>query len=328
MMKLPRRRFLHLAAGAAVLPAVSRIARAQSRYPSRPIKLVVPVTPGGPNDLMGRLVAQHLSTALGQQVIVDNRPGAGTTIAAKAVATAEPDGYTLMVASAATMAIGPTLYPNAGYDPTTSFAPIGYVANTPYVMITRPQAAQKTLPELIAYAKANPGKLNFGIPNGAPPHALAAWFRKQTGTDIAIVPYRGASNAITDIMGGQVDLGFETTSLTLGHVREGTVRALGVATAARLPEIPDVPTMIEGGVPDFIAGAWYGLVAPARTPRPIIARLNAELVAGLKSAQMQDRFKKLGAIADPGTPEDFAAFMAKEIPKWVSMVKLSDIKPE
>jgi tripartite-type tricarboxylate transporter receptor subunit TctC len=190
MMKLPRRRFLHLAAGAAVLPAVSRIARAQSRYPSRPIKLVVPVTPGGPNDLMGRLVAQHLSTALGQQVIVDNRPGAGTTIAAKAVATAEPDGYTLMVASAATMAIGPTLYPNAGYDPTTSFAPIGYVANTPYVMITRPQAAQKTLPELIAYAKANPGKLNFGIPNGAPPHALAAWFRKQTGTDIAIVPYR------------------------------------------------------------------------------------------------------------------------------------------
>jgi tripartite-type tricarboxylate transporter receptor subunit TctC len=326
--KFPRRKFLHLAAGAVALPAISHIARAQDRYPSRPIKLVGPFAAGGPTDIMGRLVAQHLSTALGQQVIVDNRPGAGSTIAGKAVATAAPDGYTLMINAASTMAIGPTLYPNAGYDPRTSFAPIGYVSNTPYVMITRPQAAQKTLPELIAYAKANPGKLNFGIPNGAPPHMIAAWFRNQTGTDIAIVPYRGASTVITDLMGGQVDLGFETTSVTLGHVREGKVRALGVLTAARLPEIPDVPTMIEGGVPDFIAGAWLGLVAPARTPQPIIARLNAELVAGLNSSQMQERFKLLGAIADPGTPEDFAAFMMKEIPKWVSMVKLSGIKPE
>src|SRR5712672_978021 len=323
---LCRRHFLITSAAAGLGAALAGAARAQS-YPSRPIKLIVPFPAGGPVDVMGRLVAQHLSTTLGQQMIVENRPGAGSTIAGKAITMAEPDGYTLLVGSAATYAIGPTLYPNAGYDP-NAFTPIAFVSNVPYVMITRPQAAQRTVPELIAYAKANPGKLNFGIPNGAPPHMIAAWFRNQTGTDIAIVPYRGASTVITDLMGGQVDLGFETTSVTLGHVREGKVRALGVLTAARLPEIPDVPTMIEGGVPDFIAGAWLGLVAPARTPQPIIARLNAELVAGLNSSQMQERFKLLGAIADPGTPEDFAAFMMKEIPKWVSMVKLSGIKPE
>ena len=306
---------------------------AQDRYPSRPIKLLVPFPAGGPVDVMGRLIAQQLSTALGQQVIIDNRPGAGSTIAAKTVATAEPDGYTLMVASAATMAIGPTLYPNAGYDPATAFAPIGFVSSVPYVMITRPQSAQKSLAELITFAKANPGKLNFGIPNGAPPHMLAAWFRSQTNTNIVIVPYRGASIAMTDLMGGQIDLGFETTSVTFGHVHEGKVRALGVATTRRLAEIPDVPTMIESGIADFTASSWTGLVAPAGTPWPIIDRLNRELVAGLKSEQMQARYKQLGAISEPGTPEDFTAFMVKEVPKWVTMVKLSAIslvstKPE
>jgi tripartite-type tricarboxylate transporter receptor subunit TctC len=303
-------------------------AQAQDRYPSRPIKLLVPFPAGGPVDVMGRLVAQHLSTALGQQVIIENRPGAGATLAGKAAATAEPDGYTLMVGSAATYAIGPTLYPNAGYDPTTAYAPIAFVSSVPYVMIIRPQAAQRTLPELIAYAKANPGKLNFGIPNGAPPHMLAAWFRNATGTDIVIVPYRGASIVLTDMIGGQVDLGFETTSVTFAHVREGKVRALGVATTSRLSELPDVPTMTEGGVPDFIASSWTGIVAPAGTPRSLIMRLNAEINAGINSPMMRERFKQLGAIANPGTPEDFAAFIAKERPKWVNMVKLSGVQPE
>jgi tripartite-type tricarboxylate transporter receptor subunit TctC len=321
------RRALALAALAICLLA-GMPAQAQDRYPSHPIKLLVPFPAGGPVDVMGRLVAQHLSTTLGQQVIVENRPGAGATLAAKAVATAEPDGYTLMVGSAATYAIGPTLYPNAGYDPATAFAPIAFVSSVPYVMITRPQAAQRTLPELIAYAKANPGKLNFGIPNGAPPHMLAAWFRNVTATDIVIVPYRGASIVLTDMIGGQVDLGFETTSVTFAHVHEGKVHALGVATTARLPELPDVPTMIESGVPDFIASSWTGIVAPAGTPRPLIMRLNAEINAGIKSAFMQERFKQLGAIASPGTPEDFAAFLAKERPKWVNMVKLSGVQPE
>jgi len=302
-------------------------AHAQDRYPSRPIKLLVPFPAGGPVDVMGRLVAQHLSTTLGQQMIVENRPGAGSTIAGKAITVAEPDGYTLLVGSAATYAIGPTLYPNAGYDPNT-FTPIAFVSSVPYVMITRPQATQRTVPELIAYAKANPGKLNFGIPNGAPPHMLAAWFRNLTATNIVIVPYRGASLVLTDMIGGQVDLGFETTSVTFTHVREGKVRALGVATTSRLPELPDVPTMIEGGVPDFVASSWTGIVAPPGTPRAIVDKLNAEINVGLKTPLMQERFKQLGAIANPGTPEDFAAFIAKEQPKWVNMVKLSGVQPE
>ena len=326
-MEPQRRELLRLMAAGAALPALSNIASAQT-WPSRPVRIVVPVPPGGPNDFMGRLAAQILSEALGQQFIVENRPGAGSTLAAKAVAAAEPDGYTLLVVSPGSMAIGPMLYPAAAYDPATAFAPVGYIANTPFVMISRPQASYKTLPELIAYAKANPGKLNFGVPNGVPPHMIAAWFRVQTGTDIVIVPYAGAAMAMTDLMGGHVDLGFETTSVTLPHVREGTVRALGVTTANRLPEIPDVPTMIESGVPDFIAVTWYGLVAPAGTPKPIIDRLSAGLVAGLKSPQMRERFKQLGAIANPGTPEDFASFLAKEIPKWVAMAKLSGVKPE
>jgi tripartite-type tricarboxylate transporter receptor subunit TctC len=325
------RRALALAAIAACLltglPAQAQDRYAQERYPSRPIKLLVPFPAGGPVDVMGRLVAQHLSTTLGQQMIVENRPGAGSTIAGKAITMAEPDGYTLLVGSAATYAIGPTLYPNAGYDP-NMFTPIAFVSNVPYVMITRPQAAQRTVPALIAHAKANPGKLNFGIPNGAPPHMLAAWFRNLTATDIVIVPYRGASLVLTDMIGGQVDLGFETTSVTFAHVREGTVRALGVATTSRLPDLPDVPTLIEGGVPDFVASSWTGIVAPPGTPRSIVNKLNAEINVGLKSALMKERFKQLGAIASPGTPEDFAAFVAKEQPKWVNMVKLSGVQPE
>ena len=202
------------------------------------------------------------------------------------------------------------------------------MSSVPYVMIARPQSPAKTVPDLIAYAKANPGKLNFGIPNGAPPHMLAAWFRSVTATDIVIVPYRGASTVITDMIGGQIDLGFETTSVTFGHVHEGKVRALGVATAARLTELPDVPTMIESGVPDFIASSWTGIMAPAGTPREIVNRLNAEINAGLRSELMRTRFKQLAAMANPGTPEDFAAFIAREVPKWTTMTRLSGVQPE
>jgi tripartite-type tricarboxylate transporter receptor subunit TctC len=186
----------------------------------------------------------------------------------------------------------------------------------------------RTLPDLIAYARANPGKLNVGVPNGAPPHMIAAWFRSATRTDIVIVPYKGASNVITDLMGGQIDLGFETTSVTFGHVHEGKVKALGVATQARLPELPDVPTMIESGLRDFIASSWTGIVTPAGTPKDIIGRLNAEVNSALKSPELQDRFKKLAAEATPGTPEDFAAFIVREVPKWQAMAKLAGVKGE
>jgi tripartite-type tricarboxylate transporter receptor subunit TctC len=289
----------------------------------------VPFLAGGPVDVMARLVGQQMSASLGQQIVIENRPGAGSTIAGRAAATAEPDGYTLLVGSAATTAIGPALYgANAGYDPLKDLAPIGFISIVPYVMIVNQKVAAKSMAELIAFAKANPGKLNIGVPNGAPPHMIAAWFRSLTGTDIAIVPYRGASNVITDLMGDQVQIAIETTSVTFGHLHEGKVRALGVATAARLPELPDVPTMIESGLPGFTAGSWTGLMAPGGTPKEVIARLNGELNAALNSPEMKDRFKKLAAEANPGTPEDFRAFIVKEIPKWQAMAKLAGVKAE
>ena len=223
---------------AAVLIGLGTSAQAQEKYPTRPIRLLVPFPAGGPVDVMGRLIGQKLSSTLGQQVIIENRPGAGSTLAARAAASADADGYTLLVASAASLAIGPALYNNIGYDPATSFAPIALVSSVPYVMIAGPNVVAKTLPDLVAYAKTNPGRLNIGVPNGAPPHMIAAWFRSVTATDVVIVPYKGASNVITDLMGGQIDLGFETTSVTFGHVHEGKVRALGVATRSRLPELP------------------------------------------------------------------------------------------
>ena len=297
---------------AALLIGFGTTAHAQEEYPTRPIRLLVPFPAGGPVDVMGRLIAQRLSSTIGQQVILENRPGAGSSLAA----------------SAASLAIGPALYNNIGYDPATSFAPIAMVSSVPYVMIAGPSVSARTLPDLIAYARANPGKLNVGVPNGAPPHMIAAWFRSATRTDIVIVPYKGASNVITDLMGGQIDLGFETTSVTFGHVHEGKVKALGVATQARLPELPDVPTMIESGLPDFIASSWTGIVTPAGTPKDIIGRLNAEVNSALKSPELQDRFKKLAAEASPGTPEDFAAFIVREVPKWQAMAKLAGVKGE
>jgi tripartite-type tricarboxylate transporter receptor subunit TctC len=322
---LHRRNFL--VAGTLSGLCLAAPALAQDKYPSRPIKLLVPFPAGGPTDVMGRLIAQRLSSTLGQQMIVENRPGAGSTLAG-AAAAAEPDGYTLLLASAATMAIGPALYNNAGYDPLTSFASIGMLSSVPYVMIAGQNVPVNSVPELVAYAKANPGKLNFGVPNGAPPHMIAAWFRAATGTDIVIVPYRGASTVITDLMGGQIQLGIETTSVTFGHVHERKVKALGVATPARLPELPNVPTVVEAGVPDFIASSWTGLMAPAGTPKEIVARLNAELNAGLASSEMKDRFRALAAEAHPGTPADFTAFIVKEIPKWQAMAKLAGVKAE
>jgi tripartite-type tricarboxylate transporter receptor subunit TctC len=304
----------------------SGCAQAQS-YPNRPIKLVVPVLPGGALDVMARLVAQQLSSSLGP-VFVENRAGAGTTLGAKAVATADPDGYTLLLGSAGTNAIGPMLYKSAGYDPLTSFAPVAFVSSVPYVMVASPALPVRTVQELVAYAKANPGKLSFGVPNAAPPHMLAAWFKALTGTDILIVPYKGASTVLTDLLGGQIQLGFETTSVLEGHLHDDKIRALAAAAPARLPDLPEVPTMIESGFPDFIASSWTSIMAPAGTPKDIVGRLNASINAGLASPQMQARFKQLTAEARPGTPEDLTAFVASEIPKWQAMAKLAGISGE
>jgi tripartite-type tricarboxylate transporter receptor subunit TctC len=315
-----------LIAASALGVALANDASAQS-YPSRPIKLVVAVIAGGPMDIMGRLVAQQLSATLGP-VFVENRAGAGTTLGAKAVASAEPDGYTLLLGNAATLAIGPTLYKSAGYDPLTSFAPVAFIASVPYVMIVSPGVPARTVGELVAYAKAQPGKLSFGVPNAAPPHMLAAWFKALTGTDIVIVPYKGASAVLTDMLAGQIQAGFETTSVLFGHLQEKKIRALAVATPARLPELPDVPTMLESGFPDFIASSWTSVMAPAGTPKDIVVKLNASINAGLGSSQMQARLKQLAAEARPGTPEELAAFVAGEIPKWQALAKLTGVTGE
>jgi tripartite-type tricarboxylate transporter receptor subunit TctC len=301
-------------------------AQAQS-YPSRPIKLVVAVLPGGPMDVMGRLMAQHLSATFGH-VFVENRAGAGTTLGAKAVASAEPDGYTLLLGNAATLAIGPTLYKSAGYDPLTSFAPVAFVSSVPYVMIASPDLPVRTAQELVAYAKAHPGKLSFGVANASPPHMLASWLKARTGTEVVVVPYKGASAVLTDMLGGQIQAGFETTSVLFGHLEANKIRPLAVATPARLPELPDVPTMGESGFPDFIASSWTSVMAPAGTPKEIVGKLNAAINAGVASPAMQARFRQLAAEARPGTPEDLAAFIAGEIPKWQGMARLAGITGE
>ena len=318
-----------IAAALLTIVALAAGAPAQAQdYPNRVIRLIVPFPAGGVLDVMGRLIAQNLSATLGQQIIVDNRPGAGSTLAGREMARAEPDGYTLLLGSAATLAIGPSLFKNIGYDLDTSFTPVAFVGSVPYVMVTGPKSQFRSVKDVVTYAKANPGKLNFGVPNGAPPHLIAAWFKDVTKTDIVIVPYKGASTVVTDMMAGQIDLGFEATSVTLSHLHDGGMRALGVATPKRLAELPDTPTMIESGLPDFVATSWAGLLAPAGTPPAIIAKLNTEANAAIRSEAMQARLKQFVADSRPGTPQDFAAYIAAERPKWVAMAKLSNLKPE
>jgi tripartite-type tricarboxylate transporter receptor subunit TctC len=296
-------------------------------YPARPIKLVVPFPPGGPADVMGRLIAQALSATLGQ-VIVENRPGAGSTIGAKAVAGAEPDGYTLLLGSASTLAIGPALYGNAGYDPIKSFVPIAMVSDVPYVMVAAVNAPFTTVQELIAYAKANPGTVTFGVPNGAPPHALALSFRALTGIDAVIVPYRGASTLITDMIGKRIHAGFETTSVMFGHLHEGKVRGLGFVQPRRHPDIPNVPTMIEAGVPGLVGSSWTGLVAPAGTPPEIVGKVRSYALDALKSPELLDKMKKLGAEVKLLSQGEFAAFIAAEHQRLGTLIRASGVKAQ
>jgi tripartite-type tricarboxylate transporter receptor subunit TctC len=313
-----------IAAALAILSVVP--AQAQS-YPNRPIKLIAPFPAGGSVDIMARLVAQRLSATLGQ-VIVENRPGAGSTIAGKAVATAEPDGYTIMLASSSTLAIGPAMYSSAGYDPLTSFAPIAMVSSVPYVLVAAKTTPYKTVGELLAYAKANPGKLNLATANGAPQHMLCLMFRQQSGTDIVVVPYRGSANVITDLVGGQVEAGFETTAVAFSHVRAGAVRALAVVRDERLPELPDVPTLRESGLPGVIGSSWTGIVAPAGTPPEIVRRLRAEILAGLKTAEVKERLAQLGAEPRFDTVEEFTAFIASEYHRIGAIIRAAGVKGE
>jgi tripartite-type tricarboxylate transporter receptor subunit TctC len=300
-------------------------AAAQDKYPSKPIRLIVSFPPGGPLDVMARLTAQYLSGTLGQ-MIVDNKPGAGGTLAGREAARAEPDGYTLLYGSSATLAIGPALYGNSGYDPVKSFAPIAMVSSVPYVMLAATNAPYKTVPELIAYAKANPGMLNFGVPNGAPPHMLAEMFKMQTGADIQIVPYKGASTLITDMIAGRIHGGFETTSVVIAHLTEGNIRGLAVLRGSRIPELPDVPTMIESGVNGVEGSSWSGVLAPAATPPAIIARLRTEIMGALHSPEFADKLKMMSADVPEMTAAEFGKFIGTEATRIAAIMKTAGLK--
>jgi tripartite-type tricarboxylate transporter receptor subunit TctC len=322
-----KRRVLVITAIALGMWASTAASSLAQPFANRPIRLIVPFPAGGPADVMGRLIAQEMAARLGP-VVVENRPGAGSTLGAKSVAAAEPDGYTLLLGSSASLAIGPALYASAGYDPLTSFVPVAMVSNVPYVMVSRVGAPYTNVAGLLAYAGANPGKLNFGVPNGAPPHMLALLFRQLTGADITVVPYKGAATAITDLIGGQIDGGFETTSVMLSHLHEGKVRGLAVVTERRLPQLPDIPTMIESGVPDLIGSSWTGIMAPAGTPAEIVSTLRSSVVAALASDTIKDKFAKLGAEARMLPREEFARFIAAEAQRLNAIVRRSGTKGE
>jgi tripartite-type tricarboxylate transporter receptor subunit TctC len=312
--------------GTMALTLAARTAtRAEEKYPSRPIRLIVPYPAGGPADVMGRLIAQHLSMTVGQ-VIVENRPGAGGTLAGKQVAAADPDGYTLLLGSSAPLAIGPALYPNPGYDPRTSFAPIGLVSDTPYVMIGAMNAPFTNVKELLAHAKQHPGTLNFGVPNGAPPHMLAEMFKMQTDADIQIVPYKGASTLITDMIAGRIHGGFETTSVMLAHLHEGNIRGLAVLRKARIAELPDVPTMVESGVTGVEGSSWSGMLAPAGTPPAIIARLRADVLAALRSPEFSGKLKMMAADVPDMSAAEFGDFVGAEATRIAAIMKAAGLK--
>ena len=299
--------------------------RANERYPTRQVRIIVPFPAGGPIDVMARLVGQKLAPTLGQ-VIIENRPGGGSTVGLKAAMAAEPDGHTLMFGGLMTLSVLPTMSKSLDIDPLNGFSPIVAVSGTPFVLIVPPRVAARTAQELIAYARANPGKVNFGAPAGATPIMVGELFKLRTGIDIVTVPYRGAANVMTDMLAGQIDMSFEPTSITLGHVRDGKVRPLAVTGATRSSELPDVPTMRESGVPDMVAVSWTGLVAPPRTPPAIIARLNRDVNAALKSEDMIVALRKLGSVPLGGSPQDFRNLLAEESPKWLAVVKSSGMK--
>ena len=270
-------------------------------YPNKPIRLVVPFPPGGPTDVMARLIAQRLSSTLGS-VILENKAGAGGTIGTKAVAAAEPDGYNLLFGGTSTLAINPAVYKDLRYDPVTSFAPVAMVSTSPFVLVVHPSVPVHTVDELVGYAKANPGKVNFGSAGvGTTPHLAGELFKSLTGVDVVHVPYKGGGPVLTDLVAGQIQMTFELTAVLLPLIRAGKLRALAVATEERNPDLPEVPTMIESGVPGCLVSSWFGIVGPAGMPLHVIDRLNLEINRGLRSAEIVASLAQLGSQPKIGT---------------------------
>jgi tripartite-type tricarboxylate transporter receptor subunit TctC len=325
-MKIPRRQLLHRAGGAIALAAMPRIARAES-YPARPVHLIVSVAPGGSPDIIGRLIAQWLSDRLGQPFVVDNRAGAAGNIGTEFVLKAAPDGYTLLLALSSN-AINASLYKDLQYNFIRDAAPVASIATIPLIMEVNPSLPVKTIPDFIAYAKTNPGKINMASGGvGSPLHVAGELFKMMAGVDLVHVPYRSEGVALPDLLGGQVQVLFGVMPASLGYVRAGRLRALGVTTAKRQELLPDVPAVAEF-LPGYEANGWYGIVAPKSTSEGVIEKLNTTINAALADATMRQRFVDLGCAVFAGAPADFAKFIVNETDKWAKVVAFADIKPQ
>ncbi len=298
---------------------------AAQTYPVKPIRLVVPFAPGGPADVIGRIVGQQLSVILGQSLVIESRGGAGGTIGARFAATAEPDGYTLMFANTSTMSINPAVYRHLDYDPAKAFAPVALIGTTSNILVVNPALPVKTLAELIKYGNANPGKLSYSTPGiGTPPHMIGEMFKQRTGLDITHVPYKGGGSSTQDVVSGQVSLTFENPAVALPLVLAGQIRPLAVTSDTRNPRIPEVPTLSET-IPGFVSASFTGVVAPAGVSRAIIARLNGAINESLRAAAVQATLDQLSVDVKPGTPEEFGAFLATEREKWLAVARAANI---
>jgi tripartite-type tricarboxylate transporter receptor subunit TctC len=325
-MKLPRRHFLQLAAGAAVLPAASRVAGAQA-YPARPVHLISTFAAGGPNDITARLIGQWLSERLGQQFVIDNRTGAGGNIGTEVVVRAPPDGYTLLLVSSAN-AVNATLYDKLSFDFIRDIAPVASIIGVPNVMIVNPSVPAKTVPEFIAYAKANPGKVNMATSgNGSTTHISGELFKELTGVDLVAVAYRGGGPALIDMLGGQMQVMFEPTLACIEYIRAGKLRALAVTQAQRSPLFPELPTVAEF-LPGYESAVWFGIGAPKQTPPEIIERLNAAINAGLDDPTIKQRIGDLGCDALAGSPAEFGKRFVADTAKWANVMRVAGIKGE
>ena len=319
-----RRQLVSALIGVAAVGIAAAPAAAEDKYPSKPITIVVPFSAGGTTDILARIVGVKLGETLGETVIIDNRPGAGGNIGAALVAKAKPDGYTLLMGTVGTHAINQTLYPKLSFDPIKDFAPLTRVANLPNLLVVHPSVPVKNVQELIAYAKANPGKLNFGSSgNGSSIHLSGELFKNMTGIDMQHVPYKGSAPAVTDLLGGQISMMFDNMPSAIQHVKSGKLRPLAVTTTKRSPALPNVPTIAESGVKGYEATSWFGLLAPAGTPPALVNRLNAELVKILAMPDVKKQMAEQGAETYSETPAAFSAFIKSETAKWAKVVKAS-----
>jgi tripartite-type tricarboxylate transporter receptor subunit TctC len=326
----PHARFVAYMGFAAIFGSVLAAAPvcAQS-YPAKTIKLVVPFGPGGPTDVSARLVSQVVQAALGQSVVIENRPGAGGATGTKSVATAEPDGYTLLIGTSATLGVVPALVKSPGYDPVKSFAPVAKLADSTTVLVVPPSFPPISIAELIAYAKGNPGKLSYASAGYGNQTQLAAeLLLARAGIKAVHVPYKSGAEMVTAVLGEQVHMAFPDISILLPLIREGKLKALAVTSAARHSQLPDVPTMVESGIADFVMTFWTGVIAPAGTPAAVIDKLNAAINDGLKSETMRETLAKVGATTNPGSPQDFGRFITAETAKWAAVAKTAGIAAE